>query len=468
MDFKKSEIGLVGLAVMGMNLARNIASKNISICVYNRTTEKTDEFIRQYGNEFLTGAKNLKDFIKKLARPRKIILLVKAGEAVDQVIEELTPLLDKEDIIIDLGNSLYKDTQRRFNALAQKHINFIGSGISGGEEGALHGPSLMPSGSKKAYEKIKPIFQKIAAKDFSGKPCVTYVGDNGAGHYVKMVHNGIEYGVMQIIAEAYEIFRNIYELKAPQISEIFSKLSKGKLKSYLFEITAAVLKTRDPYTKGYLIDSILDKAGQKGTGTWTAIDSLNRATAIPSISQAVDARIISGEKNLRIKLSEIYQKPKTKKIPLKKFVKILEEALYAGMLIIYGQGYHLIQKAAEQENWKIDLSEISRIWEGGCIIRAQILNFLHKSLAKKSLKHLFELKEVSVGLKKGLPNLRKLTSFVLENGVATPALASTQSYFELITSKKTSANLIQGLRDYFGAHSFERTDKKGTFHHQWQ
>ena len=465
---QKSEIGLIGLATMGANLARNIANNKFKISVFNRTTEKTTKFIEKYGNEYLIGEEKLKDFVKSLKAPRKIILLVKAGWPVDAFIDKLTPLLDKGDLIIDGGNSNYKDTQKRIETLKEKGIEFLGCGVSGGEEGALNGPSLMPGGSKKAYNKVSKILNKIAAKDFKGNPCVTYIGNNGAGHYVKTVHNGIEYGVMQMIAEAYEIFRSVYKLKAPEIAKIFKNYNRGKLKSYLFEITAEVLDRKDEYKNGYLIDYILDKAGQKGTGRWTAIDALERAVALPTVTEAVFARITSGEKDTRKRLSKIYSKSKVKnKIPLNKFISKLGDALYAGMLSSYAQGYHLIQKTAEEEGWEIDLSEVSRIWEGGCIIRADILNFLHKAYAKNQNKHLFEIKDISNGMIKTIPKLREICAFAQINGVAIPALSSSLAYFEMMTNENSSANLIQGLRDYFGAHTYERIDKKGSYHTEW-
>jgi len=465
---KKSQIGLIGLATMGANFARNIANHKFRISVYNRTTETMEKFIEEYGNEYLNGEKNIKNFVNSLESPRKIIILVKAGPAVDAVITELLAHLEKNDIIIECGNSQYRDTKRRFEELKAKNINLIGCGISGGEEGALHGPSLMPGGSKLAWQKIQALLEQVAARDFNKGPCVSYIGSDGAGHYVKMVHNGIEYGVMQMMAEAYEMLRSIYKLSPNKISEIFASYNRGKLKSYLFEISAEVLKAKDPYKKGYLIDFILDKAGQKGTGRWTAIDSMERAVATPSISEAVYARVTSGEKDLRKKLSKLYKKPASKKIPLNIFLPILRDGLYAGMLSIYAQGYDLIQKTAQEEKWKIDLAEVSRIWEGGCIIRAKILNYLHKAYGKsKGDKHLFEIKEISKDLKSNIPKLRKLVANASENGIPAPALATAQYYFEAMTGENSSANFIQGLRDYFGAHTFERTDRKGRFHNNW-
>lgn len=466
---KNADIGLIGLAVMGQNLARNIADKGYKTLVYNRTTEKTTEFISKFGTENLTGEKDLKTFVKNLKTPRKIIIMVKAGSAVDAVINQLLPHLDKNDLIIDCGNSNYLDTIRRSQELKEKKINFLGSGVSGGEEGALHGPSLMPGGNKTSYKKVEKIFQKIAAKDFSNNPCTTYIGDDGAGHYVKTIHNGIEYGVMQLMSEAYEIYRSVYKLSAPEIADIFGKYNRGKLKSYLFEISQIVLAEKDTFKKGYLIDYILDKAGQKGTGRWTAIDSLERASSTPTIIAAVNARINSGEKDLRTKLAKLYKKPSIKqKIPLQKAIPIINSALYAAMLISYAQGMSLIQKAATEQKWQIDLAEVARIWQGGCIIRAEILKTLTNAYKNtKRSPHLFEIKSISEDLKKHLPKLRQLNAFTSINGITTPALASAQHYFEAMTEENSSANLIQGLRDHFGAHTYERTDKKGSFHTEW-
>ncbi len=465
----KSKIGLIGLAVMGANLAQNIADKKIPITVFNRTTEKTTAFIKEFGNEFLSGEKTLKQFVESIEKPRKVIVMVQAGSPVDAVISQLTPLLSKNDTIIDCGNSNYKDTQRRFEELKKKGLNFMGCGVSGGEEGALNGPSLMPGGSRPSYTPLSPIFKKIAAKDFSGSPCVTYIGDNGAGHYTKTVHNGIEYAVMQIMAEGYEMLRKIYGLDAKQISDIFREYNRGRLNSYLFEIASEILSNKDNLRPGYLIDSILDKAAQKGTGTWTAIDSLEHATAAPSITSAVYARIISNRKDERLALGKSYKKSLTKKkISQKVFTQILEEAMYAAMISAYAQGYDLITRTAKEEGWKLNLAEISRIWEGGCIIRAKILNFLHKAYTKnKKTTHLFEIPEVKRDLNKFTPSLRELTAFAALNSVPIPALYSSLSYFESFTTANSPANFIQGLRDYFGAHTYERTDRKGPFHTDW-
>ncbi len=473
-----ADVGLIGLGTMGANLARNIASKGFKCSVYNRTTEKINEFIAQFGNENLAGYKELSDFVKSIKSPRKIIIMVKAGSSVDKVIETLKPLLDENDIIIDCGNENYKNTQLRYSQLKKEKLRFIGSGVSGGEEGALKGPSIMLGGDKETYKEIKEIFEAIAAKDFSGGKCVTYIGDNGAGHYVKMVHNGIEYSVMQMIAESYELFRSIYKINAEQIANIFEKYNNAKLHSYLFEIVVPVLRRKDEFQKGYLVDYILDKAGQKGTGTWTAIDALYQGVTLSSITEAVFARTASNKKEKRIELSKLYKKDKqiNPSMKLEEVIKLMEDALYAGMLSSYAQGYDLILNAAKEENWDIDLGEISRIWEGGCIIRADILNFLHQAYSNfykntvntdLTSSHLFQIPEVVEGLNQSIHALRKIVCFGLENHIAMPSLATALTYFDTMTSEKTSANLIQGLRDYFGAHTYERTDREGFFHTEW-
>ncbi|MFA6991962.1 MAG: NADP-dependent phosphogluconate dehydrogenase [Candidatus Gracilibacteria bacterium] len=458
---QKYEIGIIGLSTMGANLARNFADKKIKTICFNRTTERTETFIKTFGGKNLNGEKTLSNFIKKIAVPRKIILMVKSGEAVDELISKITPLLDKNDILIDCGNSHYKDTKRRFEELKKIGINFIGCGVSGGEEGALKGPSIMPGGDKQAYQKIEPYLKKIAAKDFAGKPCVTYVGLSGSGHLVKMIHNGIEYGIMELIAETYDLLRKIYKLSPAQIAKIFQIYNKGKLQSYLFEITGHVLAKKDNLTKSYLIDKILDKSEQKGTGKWTVESALEEGLSIEIIASAVLARIISHQKILRTKLSKLYPPTKTAAtVPLNQFTKALEDALYSAIILTYLQGYELIKETAAHGKWTINLPEITRIWQGGCIIRSDILKFLKSA-------HSLDSKEVQKTLKTTIPNLRKVSVFALINGVPSPSFLNALSYFDGITSEKSPANLIQGLRDYFGAHTYERTDKKGIFHTNW-
>ncbi len=466
----KYDIALIGLGVMGQSLARNINSRGFRVLTYNRTTKTAADFAKKYGNDDLSYEKTVSALVKKLKKPRRIIVMVKAGPAVDAVIKALLKHLSKGDIIIDAGNSLYTDSIRRTEELQKKGIHFVGMGVSGGEEGALRGPSIMPGGSKESWKALSPILKKIAAKDFSGKPCVTHVGADGAGHYVKMVHNGIEYGVMQMMAEAYQVLKSIYGLKPDEIAKIFKKYNKGRLKSYLFEISVPILEQKDEFKKGHLIDYILDKAGQKGTGRWVAIDALQRGATLPTITMAVFARTLSSEKDKRIKLAKQFKKPRVKaSIPLNKFIKQLESALYAGMVSSYAQGFELIAIAAKEQGWKINFSEVTRIWEGGCIIRADMLNFLHKAFMKAKGKpvHLFTIKEIRSALQKDLKDWRAVVSYGSQMGISMPCLGSALGYFEDMTSEKVSANFIQGLRDYFGAHTYERTDRKGIYHTPW-
>ena len=466
----KGQIGLIGLAVMGMNLARNISGKGFTTIVYNRTSEKTKAFIHEFGNAHLRGEETLEGLVKNLETPRKIILLVKAGDPVEEVLHELLPLLEKGDTVIDCGNSNYQDTMRRSAFLSKKGMHFVGCGISGGEEGALHGPSLMPGGSNESWKFMKPIWESIAAKDFKGGPCVTHVGTDGAGHYVKMVHNGIEYAVMQMIAEAYDLLRHLYGLDPAQIADEFERFGAGRLQSYLFEIVVEVLRRKDDLAGGFLIDHILDKAEQKGTGKWTAIDALERGVGLSTLSEAVFARINSSEKNTRVELSKIYPKPEVQPVDvLGVFSKKLEQALYGGMLSAYAQGFELIKKAATENHWKVNLSEIARIWQGGCIIRAKILAFLTEVYKKSGTNkpHLLCLEDIKKSIQEALPDWRILVSESITSGVPAPALTSALQYIDAITTEKLPANLIQGLRDYFGAHTYERSDRDGSFHTDW-
>ena len=465
----KASIGVIGLATMGANLARNFANNKIKTVVYNRTTEKTNSFIKEFGSEYLSGEKTLKQFIQKLDRPRKIILMVKAGLAVDAVIESILPHLTKEDIVIDCGNSNYKDTITRSQDLKKQHINFIGCGVSGGEEGALNGPSLMPGGNRASFNKLSPLLKKIAAKDFDNKPCVTFVGSNGAGHFTKTVHNGIEYGIMQLMAEAYDLLRKLYKLPPNQIANIFESFNKGTLASYLFEISIPILRTKDQITGDHLINKVLDKAAQKGTGMWTSIASYELGQPTPAISEAVYARNLSNFKELRTELSKLYKRPtKGKKPSLNKFIPQLESALIASIIITYTQGFALLTSAAKQHNWKLNLSEIARIWQGGCIIRAELLKLFTEIYKKQpQLTNLLLSKKIRTLLSKHLPSLGEISTIAIQNSIPLPSHTAALSYFNSLTSLKLPANFIQGLRDHFGAHTFERTDKKGSFHANW-
>lgn len=469
--FMTSRIGLIGLAVMGQNLARNIANHGFKISVYNRTTSTMEDFIAEHGSDTLVGQSELKDFVASLEKPRKILLMVKAGRAVDAVIDSLLPLLDKGDTIIDCGNSHFPDTIGREQELAGKGFHFFGCGVSGGEEGALNGPSLMPGGDPKVWKNLEPIFTAIAAKDFSGGPCVTYLGTDGAGHYTKMVHNGIEYAVMQMMAEAYDLLSKNFGLTAPEIADIFEPYNEGKLQSFLFEIAVPILRQKDDLADGYLIDKILDKAGQKGTGRWTAVEGLERGVDISTITQAVNARIVSSRKDFRVQLAQNYTNPSmSQTLPaesLKDIVPELEAALYAGMLVAYAQGFDLLRAAAEEMNWDLNYAEISRIWEGGCIIRAGILNTLHEAFLKANNAPLWEIESIQTDLQQAWVSLRTVNTLGIQSGTPMFCLGAALVSFEAMTSERTSANFIQGLRDNFGAHTYQRIDRAGTFHTNW-
>ena len=462
-----SQIGVIGLAVMGANLARNFASRNIHTSIFNRTYEKTETLLKEHGNEYLHGFQNLQDFVNSLEKPRRILVMVKAGEGVEEVITHLTPLLEKDDIIIDGGNSDYHDTIRRAQTLEEKGLHFVGMGVSGGEEGALKGPSLMLGGSAHSWNALKPILEKIAAKDFDGNPCVTHIGTDGAGHFVKMVHNGIEYAVMQLMAETYDYMRKCYKLNADQIADIFEKLFQGKLKSFLFEIVQPVLREKNDKGEGFLIDQILDKAGQKGTGALTMIEAGTRGIPLSTISEAVFARSVSAQKDLRKKLGKTY-KTKAKSTKNPPDAQELENALYLCMLLCYAQGLHLISKTAQDQNWQINLSEVCRIWQGGCIIRSELLKTL-TTIYKNNpqIEHLLIAEESKKIVVQTLPDLKKLAITLLKKNSPAPCIQATLNYYNSITSKELPANLIQGLRDYFGAHTFERKDQKGIFHFDW-
>lgn len=478
---KNAQIGLIGLGVMGANLARNMASHKISTLTYNRSSEVTENFIENFGNEFLDGEKDFGKFLKRLNRPRKLFILVRAGKPVDEVIEKMLPDLKKDDIIVDLGNSHYRDTIRREQFLRKKRIYFVGCGISGGEEGALHGPSLMPGGEKKAYEALRDVFEMIAAKDFEGKPCVTLTGNDGAGHFVKMVHNGIEYGIMQIIAEAYDLLKKVFALSAGEIAAIFAKWNTGKLEGYLFEIAIHVLTRRDEFQKGFLVDFIMDTAEQKGTGKWTALDALERGVAIPTIIEALQARFFSHEKNERTRLSGIYGKNwetknakqkvmSSKNDIMKTFLKNLEEVVYLSLLSTYIQGCEFIKRASEEQNWDINLSEIIRVWEGGCIIRSRILELLYTACDrdKKTSSHMLEIADIKDIFVENFSLWKMVVSEICRFGIPASGISSALRYVESMTSENLPANFIQGLRDYFGAHTYQRKDKKGNFHTVWK
>src|SRR5690554_2955083 len=465
---KKHDVGLIGLAVMGSNLALNMADKGFDVAIYNRTYSVGQKVVKENPHDNLTLYKELKDFVLSLSKPRKIILMVKAGNAVDYVISDLLKLIDKGDIIVDGGNSNFYDTIRRSKELEEKGYHFLGVGVSGGEEGARFGPAIMPGGNKDAYKHFEPIFNKIAAK-YEGEPCNDYIGPDGAGHYVKMVHNGIEYADMQLIAESYALLKHLGGLTNKELSEVFNEWNQGELDSYLIEITAQIFKTKDPETNNDLIDMILDRAAQKGTGKWTTEEALNTGTDASLLTSAVYARLMSSKKDERVHASKIliYDAPKLS-MNKKEFVEMVRQALYASKIIAYAQGFDLMKNAAKLHNWDLNFESIAKIFRAGCIIRAKFLNIISDAYGKnKNLVNLMLDDTFSNTLQKYQFNLRKTITKAVIHGVSTPAFTAAISYFDAYRTKNSSANLIQAQRDLFGAHTFERIDKKGDFHHNW-
>lgn len=462
--------GVIGLAVMGENIALNVERNGFPIAVYNRSREKTDAFMEQraQGRNVKAGY-TLEEFVGLLERPRKILVMVKAGGPVDKVIEQLTPLLDEGDIIIDGGNSLYEDTERRTRELEPKGFRFIGMGVSGGEEGALNGPSLMPGGTESSYEYLSPIFTKIAAQVDDG-PCVAYCGPGGAGHYVKMVHNGIEYGDMQLIAEAYDLLKNVAGLDHNQLHEVFTEWNTTEeLDSFLIEITSKIFPYVDEETGIPLVDLIVDAAGQKGTGRWTAVDALNLGVPIPTIGAAVNARIMSSYKQERVAASKEISGPSGKyEGDTKKFINMVRDALYCSKICSYAQGMALLYKASNEFNYNLDLGEMARIWKGGCIIRARFLNKIKKAFDQNpSLPNLLLAPEFKQTILDRQDAWREVIITAAKLGIAVPAFSASLDYFDSYRRERLPQNLTQAQRDYFGAHTYLRTDKEGSFHTAW-
>ncbi|UCF92666.1 MAG: NADP-dependent phosphogluconate dehydrogenase [Desulfobacterales bacterium] len=466
----KQDIGLIGLAVMGANLALNIERRGYSVAVYNRSTEKVREFIEQSGaHRNLRGTYAIEELVDALASPRRIIMMVKAGAAVDALIAQLTPHLSAGDILVDGGNSLFKDTQRRCASLAAQGIHYLGTGISGGEEGALKGPSIMPGGPEEAYAVLAPVFTRIAAQVDDGA-CCTYIGPSGAGHFVKMVHNGIEYGDMQLIAEAYDILRSVLGLEAAEISAIFARWNEGPLNSYLVEITAKILKKTDPETGRPLVDVILDKAGQKGTGKWTSQTALDLGVAVPTINAAVEARILSSYKAQRLQASKTLRGPASRYANGKpQLVDGVHDALYASKICSYAQGMAMMRTASEEFDWGLDLAEISRIWKGGCIIRARFLDLIKEAYQQQpGLANLLLHPGFSGWLEDAQEAWRLVLATTARLGIPALALSASLGYFDSYRRDRLPQNLTQAQRDFFGAHTYERLDKEGIFHTEWQ
>jgi 6-phosphogluconate dehydrogenase len=469
-DVRKSQIGVIGLAVMGKNLALNMESKGFTVSVYNRSPEKTRELIAEHPNKNLVPAETIEEFIASLEKPRKIMLMVKAGGPTDATIEQLKPHLEPGDIVIDGGNSFYEDTVRRSKELAGMGVHFIGAGVSGGEEGALKGPAIMPGGQEEAYRQVEPILTAISAK-VNGDPCCTYIGPDGAGHYVKMVHNGIEYGDMQLICEAYHLLKHLLNMDARELAEVFAEWNKGELDSYLIEITADIFTKTDKETGKPLVDVILDAAGQKGTGKWTSQSSLDLGVPLTIITESVYARFLSAMKEERVRASRILNGPKpgcTAIADRKVFVESVRKALYASKICSYAQGFAQMKAASDQFGWNLKLGEIAMIFRGGCIIRARFLQNIKDAYDRDpNLPNLLldpYFKEVVESYQDAW---REVVAAAVLNGIPVPAFSSALAYFDSYRSERLPANLLQAQRDYFGAHTYQRIDKEGVFHTNW-
>ncbi len=467
-ETKKFRLGMIGLGTMGCNLLLNIADHGFSAAGYDQSEDKVSK-LNQLGHAQVKGFNNINQFVQSLESPRAIMLLVPAGKIVDSVIAELIPLLDKGDIIIDGGNSYYADTERRAQALEQKAIHFFGMGISGGEEGARNGPSMMPGGDKVAYQHVKPIFDSIAAR-VKGDPCVTYIGPGASGHFVKMVHNGIEYAQMQLLAETYEVLKKGLELKNEDIHKIFQQWNQGRLQSFLLEITTAIFSFKNPEGNNLLLDEIKDEAKSKGTGKWTSQVGMDVNLPIPMIDIAVSMRDLSKYKSLRTTTSILY--PNTTVTPLTDnkdvYIEKVEKAFYFSMVMTYAQGMHLLYKASETYHYELKLDQIAKIWRGGCIIRSEFLEDIYSAFhANEKLGHLLLDPSIQSTIKDSLEGIRTVVSDAAKHGLAIPAYASSLSYFDTLRSEKMPSNLIQAQRDFFGAHTYERIGKEGVFHTEW-
>ena len=468
---KKADIGLIGLAVMGENLVMNMESKGFTVAVYNRTVEKVDKFTQgRAAGKNIIGCHSLKEFADNLEKPRKAFIMVKAGAAVDSMIEQLLEVFEEGDIIIDGGNSHFPDTIRRTEYVESKGLLYVGTGVSGGEEGALNGPSLMPGGSPAAWPYVKPIFQGICAKVEDGSPCCDWVGENGAGHFVKMVHNGIEYGDMQLICEVYQMMKDGLGLSNDEMSAIFAAWNKTELDSYLIEITSDILAYKNEEGE-YVVDKILDTAGQKGTGKWTAVSALDEGVPLTLIGEAVFARCLSAIKDERVSASKVYPK----EIPAydgdkAEMLENMRKALYAAKIISYAQGYSLMRTAAKTYNWNLNYGGIALMWRGGCIIRSVFLGKIKEAYDKNPALENLLMDDYFADTIKGLvPSMREVVAYGVKAGIPMPAISSALAWFDGYTSERLPANLLQAQRDYFGAHTYKRIDRPAdeVFHTNW-
>jgi 6-phosphogluconate dehydrogenase len=465
----KNSIGVYGLGVMGSNLARNMANHGENVAVYNYTPDLTDQFVSRHAHSRIEAYYELEPFVRSLKSPRKIFLMVSAGAAVDSVIESLLPLLDQGDIIMDGGNSDFHDSNRRYRALKERGIHFISVGVSGGEEGALNGPALMPSGDKEAYRQVAPILEKIAAQ-VDGKPCCTYIGPEGSGHYVKMVHNGIEYADMQLIAEAWQFLHQIVGLSIPETADVFRSWNESELKSYLIEITAEILSKTDQETGKPMVKVILDKAGQKGTGKWSSQEALNLGVPTTIMTESVFARFLSSLKEERIQAESLLEGPSPSGEEADKayWIEQVKQALFMGKICAYAQGFQQYKTASEQYGWSLHLGDIALIFRGGCIIRADFLNRISDAYQEsRDLSNLLLAPYFLEKTNRYQASLRKVVIKGFENGLPLSCLSSALAFYDGYRSSTSCANLIQAQRDYFGAHGFERTDQQGTFHAGW-
>lgn len=464
----KANIGLTGLAVMGQNLVLNMERNGYTVAVHNRTTKTMLDFVAAHPGKKLIGSEGLADFVSSLEKPRKVMIMVKAGAPVDAVIGQLVPLLEPGDLIIDGGNSFFPDTERRSKDLEAKGLRFIGTGVSGGEEGALKGPSIMPGGQPEAYGLVKDLFTAISAK-VDGEPCVTYIGPRGSGHYVKMVHNGIEYGDMQLIAEAYDILHRALNLEAPELKDIFADWNKGELKSYLIEITSDIFGKIDQETGKPLVDLILDEAEQKGTGKWTSQNAFDLGVPIPTINAAVESRVISALKSERVAASRMLPGPDGNFGGSRtELITAVRDALYMAKICSYAQGMALLRKASEEYDYNLKYDEIATIWRGGCIIRAQFLNRLREAFkSNPALPNLLLHQDFQADVANRQGALRHVIQVATGLGIPCLGLSSALAYFDAYRTERLPANLTQAQRDYFGAHTYRRIDREGVFHTEW-
>ncbi|EPC15689.1 6-phosphogluconate dehydrogenase,decarboxylating [Lacticaseibacillus paracasei subsp. tolerans Lpl7] len=466
----KPQIGVVGMAVMGKNLALNIESRGNTVAIFNRTGSKTKAVVEEHPDKKLVPSYKIEDFVASLEKPRRIIMMVKAGAGTDAVIKELLPLLDKGDVLIDGGNTFFEDTMRRSAELDKSGINFIGMGVSGGELGALHGPSLMPGGQKEAYDLVAPILEAISAKAEDGAPCVTYIGPNGAGHYVKMVHNGIEYGDMELIAESYNLMRNLLGLDVKEMADIFSEWNKGELDSYLIDITADILTRKDDLGSDKpIVDMILDRAGNKGTGKWSSQSALELGVPQSVITESVYARYISAMKQERVEASKVLPKPVANvSVDKKEAIEMIRKALYFSKLMSYAQGFEQLRFASEKYDWKLQYGDLAKIWCAGCIIRARFLQNITDAYNKKRDLQNLLLDDYFLNIAKNYQeSVRDLVGVAVKAGVPVPGFSAAISYYDSYRSAVLPANLTQAQRDYFGAHTYERTDRDGIYHYSW-